>query len=620
MKEGVSPDARSLSVEVSELQSVGAQMAGRTNTSKGTVLASLADGCVFEIVPLSEMSSHSFRLLKTTTTRIILPTNGESLLIFERFKQYVSHYHHITYMPTLELQIKGVYKALAEHQSPDIAHVTLLLTVLATVLYFTKFLDDDLFPDTRSDDRERTFMLCFRSALDLLDHARRTLTASLELIQSAIMLVFLDFNLEGLTLRARSLLVQAISVARELGMHRVDSLPGRHNGQPQNLASMVEAEMQRRVWWHLVATDWMLALAGTPAEGTYTVHPGQQAVKIPRNLDDSSFSMTNLHGDLPLSVPTCMSYSLQRIRLAHITRRVVDMMQYGLADLSEPDYGKVHELDGELERFIADLPVFLKVDNESVKHSAFVLEKYPYFAMQRYIINIAAQTLRCKLHRPFMVRGSSRDAKTRSGDGRHDQGSFDKCTTAAMAIVKINQAIRDDPVQSIPPRVRLTGLLHHMFLATIVLVMDLVWHQPGQDDRDARAPQVKHCIQMLEDTKQHSAAAHKFLDNLMDALKKHHISFDSPAAPRQISDIILRSANGQSELDDAARVLANMPSNQPVLYAKPTAAPRRADNGPDETSLGLDELYKDSFGSDAGTWDLTSDWDHLFRDLDTFIA
>lgn len=84
MKEGVSPDARSLSVEVSELQSVGAQMAGRTNTSKGTVLASLADGCVFEIVPLSEMSSHSFRLLKTTTTRIILPTNGESLLIFER--------------------------------------------------------------------------------------------------------------------------------------------------------------------------------------------------------------------------------------------------------------------------------------------------------------------------------------------------------------------------------------------------------------------------------------------------------------------------------------------------------------------------------------------------------
>lgn len=619
-KEGFLAIARSPSLEIQGFQHNETQTSDHVSIHSSSLLASLCDDCVYEIAPLSEISSRSCRPSQRFTIRVLLPTHSEGLLVFERFKQYVSHYHHITYMPTLESQIKGVYKALAEGQQPDIAHVTLLLTVVATVLYFTKFLDDDFFPDTQSDDREKTFVLCFRSALDLLDHARRALTVSLELIQSAIILLFLDFNLEGLTQRVRGLLVQAISVARELGMHRLDCLASRGGEHPQTLELMVATEMQRRMWWHLVATDWMLALAGTPAEGTYTIHPSQHMVNIPRNLDDSSFSMANLHGDLPLSVPTCMSYSLQRIRLAHITRHVVDVMQYSLSEVSEQDYGKVRDLDVELERFIDDLPVFLRVDNDSVRRSSFILERYPCFAMQRYIINIGAQTLRCKLHQPFMVRASSREAKVQSGRRRYYQDSVDKCMTAAMAIVRINQAIRDDPVQSIPARVKLTGLLHHMFLATMVLVTDLISHPAGQDDREARAPQVKHCIQMLEEAKQHSTAAHKFLDSLMDALKKHQVRFDSAAGRRPMSGTTVELAERHSELDGAASVLANVPSRRPGLYANTKAAWGRADDGPQPTSFNLDDLYKDGVGSDIGTWDLTSDWDHLFRDLDAFIA
>ncbi|KNG85305.1 hypothetical protein ANOM_006451 [Aspergillus nomiae NRRL 13137] len=103
-------------------------------------------------------------------------------------------------------------------------------------------------------------------------------------------------------------------LSRELDLHRID-----HESNAVSVHT-IEAEMGRRVWWYLVATDWLLAARyGGPGEGVYQANPRQTIVKKPRNINDLDLLDVGLHLDLPVSQPTEMSYFLQRLRLAEIS-------------------------------------------------------------------------------------------------------------------------------------------------------------------------------------------------------------------------------------------------------------------------------------------------------------
>lgn len=116
---------------------------------------------------------------------------------------------------------------------------------------------EDVYLQAVASDSEKVFLPWFRAALDLLDHSRRVLPGSLEIAQAAIILVFLDYNLEGFTSRARAILSQGLQTAKELALHRLDSPAAvRRREITPTIESMIETEMKRRVWWHLVSTDW----------------------------------------------------------------------------------------------------------------------------------------------------------------------------------------------------------------------------------------------------------------------------------------------------------------------------------------------------------------------------
>lgn len=106
-------------------------------------------------------------------------------------------------------------------------------------------------------DRENVSLVWFRSALDLLDHSRCVLPASLQIVQAAIIIVFLEFNPEGFTSRARAILAQGLHPAKELSTHRVDCpIETRKRDASASMDLMIELERKRAIWWHLLATDW----------------------------------------------------------------------------------------------------------------------------------------------------------------------------------------------------------------------------------------------------------------------------------------------------------------------------------------------------------------------------
>jgi len=575
-------------------------------TGSVTVLFTLSSTFIFDLVPLDcimkyETSANDLSYLSSTQQRrILLPTYDEACSMFDLYTKYICYFQHVLHLPALRRMLEDVYGRLSRKEEVEIPHVLLLLAVFSTVLMYTAALDTKSTTSGPPPEKEALFMLWFRYLLDLLDHCRRVLPGSLEIVQACVVILFLDYNLEGFTPRARSVLYQAIQTAKDAGMNRVDCpsyITRREHKATTD--SVIDAELKRRVWWHITATDWMISVAGASHEGTYCSHPHQMRVRLPRNIDDEVLERGNTTEDLPLTTPTPMCYPLHRIRLADIMRNLVDTFRFGLVDPAETDYSQVLAIDKRIEHFLEDLPLFFKLDEESVRKSQYTLQRFPYFGMQRFILNVGAQTVRCKLHQPFIVRGPIQ---------QYPQ-STKICLNSAMEVIRMIQAFRNDPSAYLPERVRMAGLLHHMFFATVVLVMDLCFNgMKGTDD--SRAVDVMTAIKMLEEAKHHSTSAQKFLDLLMDTLKKHQVRLTT--CPQDVDG----GSQRPQDLAGSRRPQFVSPSSQNPGETYALNVAERA--GSQTTTVGFEDVWWEAINQ--GNMNTVPDWDTLFSELDGFIA
>lgn len=103
-----------------------------------------------------------------------------------------------------------------------------------------------------------------KAALDVLDYSRRTTSGSFEDAQASILMSFILYHFDGLSARARQLTTNAISIGRDLRLHRLDErqIPESEFTSEQRL----EREIKRRVWWHTASTDWILSSFSGPQD------------------------------------------------------------------------------------------------------------------------------------------------------------------------------------------------------------------------------------------------------------------------------------------------------------------------------------------------------------------
>ena len=96
----------------------------------------------------------------------------------------------------------------------------------------------------------RRSALWVKAAEDLVDIAHRSTKISFEGLQGLIILTFIAASYKGFSRRCWFLMNNALALARELGLHWID-----HPTNADN-ANTAEAEVGRRIWWYLVASDW----------------------------------------------------------------------------------------------------------------------------------------------------------------------------------------------------------------------------------------------------------------------------------------------------------------------------------------------------------------------------
>jgi hypothetical protein len=317
-----------------------------------------------------------------------------------------------------------------------------------------------------------------------------------------------------------------------------------------------------------------------------------------------------------------MSYYIQRIKVATICRDVIDMMPLTSFELGTVNYQDVINLDRKFEAFFRDLPAFFKIDERHIRESESIMRQRPHMQIQRYALGMIAQTRRCKLHQPFLIRRSVQ---------HHYDYSRRISLESARTVIRMKELLHIEGGEDfVAVSARHTGIVYHVFMATIVLVMDLCFNKVVQGDEDAaRKAEVVAACKMLEDAKSESAMASNFLDSLMDVLRKHKVRLHNPhpsvasvetAAVHEEKGLPLISAAVDSQRQPLNGIAGGGPSRhppmsetQPQLLYDGNAMP--VQDASQHYLSDFDAIWQEyvELGPNMGI----PGWDSLFSDLDS---
>lgn len=312
-------------------------------------------------------------------------------------------------------------------------------------------------------------------------------------------------------------------------------------------------------------------------------------VNEPRNVNQDDLEKQASEFSRPLSEPTSMSYFIQRVRLAKICQRVVDKIPLGIPDRDKTDYADVIAVDNDFGNFQLELPFFFRLDKESQDMSHSINSEFPYIALQRYILSIQFHARRCRLHQPFLIFGTLEPPY---------HYSREVCLDAARSVIQTMRLIQKEESPFVSSFQRFYGVVHGVFMATIVLMMDLCINKiPGQEEQ--RKSEILEACNILEK----SPTAGRVLRYLRDILHRHN------AAPLGLD---------ASQVGDPQIAEGSAAKQGSVPRAVDSQIPGRMDSrwdvsGPEyingETSF-FNEIWANSYAEDLFSWDT------LFSDLD----
>lgn len=180
---------------------------------------------------------------------IWLPPRAEAQILLEKFIRVVRHLPYVTHTPSLPSVLEQVYADLNQQRQIQSGQIILLLSIFAAATYSWVQSDCAYGLFSTSAEANDQAALWIKAAEDVLDFACRSPKVSIEGVQGAIIIGFVAAHLGGLH-GCRVLFATGVVLARDLGLHRID--------HPSNagMANTAQAEIGRRVWWYLCASDW----------------------------------------------------------------------------------------------------------------------------------------------------------------------------------------------------------------------------------------------------------------------------------------------------------------------------------------------------------------------------
>ncbi|KAF4633565.1 hypothetical protein G7Y89_g4544 [Cudoniella acicularis] len=580
------------------------QLLENVGTREDSLLHRLSNGLGFRTISMHEIlhPASVFNGDRSKDTIVTFPVYKIATLLYQSYESNVNHLCHILHTPTVRSLIRTSYIRINQNESVLPGQAALLLSIFALAAYFYKPLHNSEVATTKQDAIHLSKILS-RSALDVLDYSRRNTSGTLEDVQAYIFMSFVAYHLDGFSARGRILTTTAISIARELRLHRLDADTESPTAENQtSVRFLIDREVKRRVFWHITSTDWLFSTISGPQEGTYFIHPNHINVRLPKDCTDDELVLAEENEPTIEPRPTSMTFFLERLRLAHLCREMTDIVPLETSKLLQMPYEQIIALDQKLQDFISSLPFFFKLDAESRRRSKPLETMYPKISVARYCITTEALSRRCKLHQRFLHR--------QSVDPRYAY-SRRACLESARAVVQVYEDLRECDSQSTVPE--LMGMaLHFTHLALVVMVMDLCFNR-DEADEGAIKGEVKAALEMFEDRRNVSPLLGRFLGSLSEVLVKHEVQLtDSSTLAINSSDNVVGFTPHESMVD-----VFNNPSNFGDVQMQFTQqlGLDMGDSGVVALDTSFDEFWQTAMQGETNPDSLT--WDNLFSALDS---
>lgn len=215
--------------------------------------------CCIRSAGLSDLVVYKKLPGNVPTRTIWLPLYEEAKQIVDKYLTEITYIHHIVHAPSVRAMVEDLYQNLNNQKPIKIGQVSLLLAILASTTFFWTKRDMDTPLFSSVEETNGQFTMWIKLALEVLEYSRRTRSDSLEDVQATIIVCFAICNVVGITSQVRYLFYTANSVAWHLALHRIDHPHNAENTVHEFLSpNTVRAEIGRRVWWYLVASDWFV--------------------------------------------------------------------------------------------------------------------------------------------------------------------------------------------------------------------------------------------------------------------------------------------------------------------------------------------------------------------------
>ncbi|KAF1844580.1 uncharacterized protein K460DRAFT_335433 [Cucurbitaria berberidis CBS 394.84] len=525
---------------LSNLGEVGEVMAHleRVSMSQHSPESVYVDDLVFKIERIRDIPqapAYTARLGKPTPC-IWLPHHAEARVLVDNYITQISYIQHIVHHPSLPATIDDVYRQIHGQQPVKPSSLILLLSIIASATHVWAPRDDidsesSLFVSSAQAHAQTP--LWIKATYAVLNATQNSAGLALQTIQGISILSLVLCNVEGVSLRYRSLISTGLFLGRELGLHRID-----HESNAAT-SNTLQAEMGRRVWWILASKF------GGPGQGVYQVHLLHMMVNKPRNINYVDLLPSGPQPELPISQPTDMSYFLQRIRLAEISRSMVDL---AATSSGRPSYyAHITAMDFELDRMIQDIPPFLQLERYEGSPDS---NKTSSVFIQAYMLNSMLHAQRCKLHLVYLTSKPNHNLAYAT--------SRDTCLKSARQIIRGEVQLLRSQHSFVRVRLRLAAILHSTFMASIVLLMDACVNRRTSLEEEVLVGDLAEGLRIIQDARGYSLAAASLHESLMQILANHRAQQQQqggtfPAASAATAAPVLYAESRMSSPTQAAR-------------------------------------------------------------------
>lgn len=181
------------------------------------------------------------------------PTYNDAEVLLDHFTKTIDASYRTLHIPTTWQSLREFYNDLSNNCPPSATDISFFLSVFAGSMYVSKngfqFETGSLGSYPQQVLAERWV----KQAVILLTNP--PVPPSVRALQTCVTLAHLCIQIEGLSGSFGLLSATGLRMARSMKIHRLDSAPYREQRR-QHGADMVELEVKRRIWWHMVASDW----------------------------------------------------------------------------------------------------------------------------------------------------------------------------------------------------------------------------------------------------------------------------------------------------------------------------------------------------------------------------